>query len=183
VSAPFTPVGETARWRILYDLLVKVGVDGVLTYDDAAEALDGVDKATIQAAMRRAGKELLTQDNHAIEAVKTVGYRVVTAEEHVRLASAHQSRSRKQLALGRAKVTHVDMSALSSEGRALVQLAATALAYQSEVNKRLDLRQRNLEKSLEAMKVQTSRTDDEVSELRERLARIEERFGKGEPAA
>lgn len=176
--SPFEPVGETARWRTIYNHLADTPVDGVLTYEAMGEALDldpVKDRHTIQVAMRRAAKELEAEDNRAVEAVKNVGYRVVQPEEHLRLARYQQRRSSRALARGHSKVVNVDLSNVDPEIRQAFQVVASAFAMQMEFNRRTDVRQKRLEESLEAVREKSSRTDDEVAELRARLERLETR--------
>lgn len=178
--SPFEPVGETARWRVLYQLLKETNIDGVLTYERMGVALDldaDTDRHTIQVAMRRAAKELESVDKHAVEAVPTVGYRVVWPEEHLSLARSQQRRSSKALARGHSKVVNVDLEGVDPEIRNAFQVVAAAFAMQMDFNRRTDVRQKKLEEALEAVHEKSTRTHEEVTELRERLERLERNEG------
>ena len=174
--SPFEPAGETARWRILYDLLSGRTVGDVLNYEVMAEALDLdpiEDRHTIQLAMRRASKELELENKHAVEAVQNVGYRIVEPEEHLRLARGQQRRSSRALARGHSKVVNVDLSNVDPEVRNAFQVVASAFAMQMEFNRRTDVRQKKLEDALDAVREKSTRTNEEVAELRARLDRLE----------
>lgn len=174
--SPFEPTGETARWRLLYALLAETEVDGVVTYDAMANVLelDPVDdRHTMQVAMRRAAIELEKVDKHAVEAVTNVGYRVVEPEEHLRLAKGQQRRSSRALARGQSKVVNVDLSNVDPDVRQAFQVVASAFAMQMEFNRRTDIRQKKLEESLDAVRETSTRTEDEVAELKARLDRLE----------
>jgi len=176
--SPFEPAGETARWRILYAALQERSVDDVITYETMAELLEldpADDKHTIQVAMRRAAIELEKVDKHAVEAVVNVGYRIVEPEEHLRLAKGQQRRSSRALARGQSKVVNVDLSNVDPEVRQAFQVVASAFAMQMEFNRRTDIRQKKLEESLDAVRETSTRTEEEVAELRERLDRLERR--------
>lgn len=176
--SPFQPSGETARWRIIYDLLAEVEVGEVLDYVTMANALElnhTKDRHVIQVAMRRAAAQLERVEKHAVEAVNNVGYRVVQAEEHLRLARKYQAKSSKALALGQSKVINVDLSNVDPEVRQAFAVVASAFAMQVDFNRRTDIRQQRLEESLESMRIQSTRTEEEVSELRARLDRLERR--------
>lgn len=178
--SPFEPAGEIARWRIIYGLLTDRTVGDVLTYDDMAEALDldpADDRHTIQVAMRRAAKELESENKHAVEAVQNVGYRIVEPEEHLRLARGQQKRSSRALVRGHSKVVNVDLSGVDPEIRNAFQVVASAFAMQMEFNRRTDIRQKKLEDSLDAVRERSTRTDEEVAELRARLERLESERG------
>lgn len=176
--SPFEPAGETARWRILYAALQERSVDDVFTYEEMAELLEldpAVDKHTIQVAMRRAAIELEKVDKHAVEAVVNVGYRIVEPEEHLRLAKGQQRRSSRALARGQSKVVNVDLSNVEPEVRQAFQVVAAAFSMQLEFNRRTDIRQKKLEDALDAVRDKSTRTDEEVAELRARLERLEGR--------
>ena len=176
--SPFEPVGETARWRIIYNTLQQRKVDDVLTYEEMAKLLEldaTADKHVIQVAMRRAAIELETVDKHAVEAVVNVGYRIVEPEEHLRLAKYQQRRSSRALVRGQSKVVNVDLSNVDPEVRQAFQVVASAFAMQMEFNRRTDIRQKKLEESLAAVRETSTRTEDEVAELRARLERLERR--------
>ena len=178
--SPFVPVGERARWRVIYDLLIEMQVGDVLTYNKMAMALEldpHADRHTLQVAMRRAADEYLMSHNHAVEAVINKGYRVVEAPEHVHLAQKHQKRSRRALVRGHKTIVHVDMEALDEETRKAFDIVAAALAAQMDFSRRLDIRQRFLEKSLkevqEGQQQAQQRTQEELRAMQERLERLE----------
>jgi chromosome segregation ATPase len=175
--SPFEPAGDRARWRILYELFVARTVGDILTYETMAQALDlhpADDRHTIQVAMRRASRELEEENKHATEAVKNVGYRIVEPEEHLNLARRQQNKSSKALVRGNSKVVNVDLSDVDPEIRKAFQVMASAFAMQMEFNRRTDVRQKKLEESLDSIKQQSNRTDEELNELRARLERLEQ---------
>lgn len=175
--SPFEPKGETARWRLLYQLLSSTPIDGILYYEDMGDVLNldpEEDRHTIQVAMRRAASELEKVEKHAVEAVKNVGYRVVEPEEHLRLARQQQRRSSKALVRGHSKVINVDLSNVDPEVRQAFQVVASAFAMQMDFNRRTDIRQKKLEDALDGVRELSTKTDEEVSELRARLERLEQ---------
>lgn len=176
--SPFEPVGETARWRTLYELLREMSVNDVLTYKTMGEALGlnpRKDRHTMQVAMRRASREFEQIDKHATEAVKNIGYRIVESEEHLMLARGHQRKSSNALVRGQSKVTNVDLADIDDpEVRKAFQVMAQAFAMQMEFNRRTDVRQSKLESALDAVREDSTRTADEVAELRARLERLEQ---------
>lgn len=174
--SPFEPVGETARWRSIYQMLQGTAVDDVLTYEAMAAELDldpVAHRHVMQVAMRRAAKELECVEGHAVDAVTNVGYRVVKPEEHLALARQQQRKSSRALVSGRSKVVNVNLDGVDPEVRKAFQVMAAAFTMQMEFNRRTDVRQKKLEQALEAINQRSSRTDEEVAELRERLDRLE----------
>lgn len=177
----FNPLGDQARWKTVYEILQKTEVNDVLTYEEMGEALGlhpASDRHLIQAAVHRAAKELLEVERHALMAITNVGYRVVTAEEHLLLARGHQRKSHKQLALAQDKVEYVDLSEVDPITRRAFGLVAEALSAQADFNRRMDIRQRNLASKVAEIQQDHSRTkqrtEDEIQILRARLRRLEE---------
>lgn len=177
--SPFAPLGETARWRVLYDIIQDTQVGGVATYSQLAKALDldsKRDRHTIQVAMRRAGRELEEVDKHAIEAVANIGYRVVEVSEHLRLARGQQRRSVLALRRGKSKLENidpVDFSKLPGPMQTLVHNALILVTEQQSFNRRTDIRQKNLEEAMSTVQQKSSATEEQVTELMERLAKLE----------
>lgn len=174
--SPFEPAGERARWRMLYDLLLAKDLDDTLTYEEMAQATDleyPGDKTKIQLAFRRAAKEFETENNHAAESIPNVGYRIVLPSEHLRLARTHERKSGRSLMRGQSKVVHVDLNGMEPEIKRAFEITARAFAVLIDYSRRLDSRQSRVEQALDSMAVRQDRSDDEVAELRLRLARLE----------
>jgi hypothetical protein len=176
--SPFEPLdGSVARWRTVHDHLRTLTVGDVLTYKWLSDRFQVSDRHVLQSVVRRAAKEFEKTDKHALVAVPNVGYRVVRPEEHATLARVHQAKSSRSLVRGHSKVINVDYNDMTPEGRALAEAMASSFSRQMDFNRRFDVRQRNLEKAVEAVTVKTERTDAQVQELEERLARLENRSG------
>lgn len=172
----FTPVGDIALWRLLYTELENTPVGGIVTYERLAQVLNlhpRNDRDKINKAMIRAKREMLTERNHAVEAVKNEGYRIVQPIEHLRLAQAHQQRATKQLQASARTVRHVDFNGMDPATRHAFEVTGQAIGAVLDMNRRLDTRQKRLEESLKAVTRRQDRAESETSELRERLARLE----------
>ena len=174
--SPFNPIGERARWRTLYEIVRQTPTDSEVTYEALAAALaldPEADRHTIQLAMRRASKESEVKDARALEAVPNVGYRVVKSAEHLRLAKNQQKKSHNALVRGQSKVEHVDLAGMEPEIRRAFEVVAQAFAMQAEFMRRTDIRQRKVEAAIAEVQGQSSRSEAEISALKERLARLE----------
>lgn len=172
----FQPIGNRARWRIVYeDLLRPAKVEQVVTYGEfgAALAIDSADRPKIRQAIRRAVRELEEADLRTVDAVPNVGYRIVKPEEHLMLARRQQRRSSRALVRGKSKVVNVDLSGVDPETRHAFEVVARAFTLQMDFNRRFDVRQARLESAVMEMAEKTKRTDDEVAELKARLANLE----------
>lgn len=173
---PFQPAGDKARWRIIYDVLTTKNVGDTVGYDELGEALDldpVEDRHTIQLAMRRASKNSEVEDKRALEAVPNQGYRIVEAEEHLRLARGQQERAGRALGRGQSKVVNVDFNGMDPEVRKAFETVAVAFSMQMDMLRRTDIRQNKLEDVLAEVGRRGERSEEEIAELRERLERIE----------
>lgn len=177
---PFEALGDKSRRALLVDLVADIDEDVVIPYEDIAAAIevDEDDRATCQGAVNAAKRSIEKTHSKALVAVPNVGYRVVRASEHLGLAQSHQSRGRRQLTRAKSKVVHVDMSKLTEGERAAVSLAATSLGLQMDYMRRNDLRSSRLEAAVTTVMETTERSEQEISELRERLSRLERDRGQ-----
>ena len=169
----FQPVGEKSRKDYALEVLREHTAGDVVTYEVLAERVWSEDRRVLQAAVRDAGKDYLRYDEHALEAVPNVGYRVVRPDDHVRLAEKQRKRSVRSLRKGSALVVSVDYNGMSPEARKLAEGMALGFAHLLEANRRMDSRVRSVERATEAVVEKQDRTDSEVAELRARLARLE----------
>lgn len=177
--SPFTPTGDRARWRILYELVKTRDVGDIITYDEMGAAL-GVDPATdrtvIQLAFRRAAREFLVHNMRATDVIPNTGYRIVEATEHLGLAQRQQRRAGRAIAASRSVLDHVDWSRVTDpEARKALELAGVMIARQQDMMARMDIRQRRLEEVVDVVAAHADRTDAEMDDLRARLARLEAR--------
>lgn len=174
--SPFVPIGEQARWRTLYEILQAHDVDDVVTYVEMGKALDldpETDRHSLQMAFRRAAKQYERQDRRAVEAVPNVGYRIVEPAEHLRLARSEQRKSGKALERGQSKIVHVDLNGVEPEVRKAFEVTARAFSVLLDYSRRLDTRQDRLESALDSMATRQERSDNDVADLKARLARLE----------
>lgn len=174
--SPFDPIGDKARWRFLYDLLVKAEIGDTVTYEAMGEALDldpQRDRHALQMAMRRAAKEHLEHDLRSVAPVPNVGYRVVETERKLELAKVHQGRAQRSVRRGRAHVENADLSQVDEATRNLFEAMAWKFAQQDEVIHRLDVRQKRHERQLEAAVSAQQQTADQLTELARRLEKLE----------
>lgn len=116
----FRPKGEIPEWMIVYERLQPLEFGDVITYRELGELLrydDRKERTRIYGPVGRAMREFEKERKRTLEVVRTVGYRVVHAEEHVRLANGHARRARRQVRRGSERVASADRSHLTQEDR------------------------------------------------------------------
>ena len=177
-AAPFTPVGNRARWRVIYDALANLEPGDVLTYGRAAELLDlheDRDRHAIQEAVRRAGTENERVNKRVIEPVRNIGYRVIRAAEHAGIAKRFQRKSVVAIRAGASKVVNVRLDELDQPQRNAVAAMAALFARQEAAIAAIDVRQKNVEDVVAVTTRKVDRNEAEVAELRARLEALEQR--------
>lgn len=179
--SPFKPAGDEARWKVLYRLLTGTATGDVLTYTRIADEL-GLDpvrhRSAMSSAMQRASAEHLELDKRAVEVVRNEGYRVVTAQEHMRLAKLHNKRAGAQLDLAYSHVVNVDLASMDQEVRKGFEVMARGFLEQMEINRRLESKQRRTDAALAMVTQRSDQTEEEIAVLRDRLASLESRIAE-----
>lgn len=174
--SPFIPAGDRARWRMIYDLLTEAAVGDTVTYEAMGGVLGldpGKQRHQIQMAVRRAGREYLTVNLRALAPVPNVGYRVVETSRQLELAGQHQVKARRSIGRGREQVTYVDVSGLDEATRQMFETMAWKFQQQDEAIRRLDVRQRRMQRQVEAAASAQEHTQEELAGLRARLEKLE----------
>lgn len=165
MTEAFRPIGERARWRMIYDLFKGAKIDTTITYEQMAKLLDldaGQDRHALQMAARRAGLELERIDRRAVDAVRGVGYRVVQPTEILGLGTRRNRKAGKQIERGAITTAAVDLNEVDQPTRQALETLARGFAVQAEVNRRVLAKQR--------------RQDDLINMLMERVERVERKL-------
>ena len=96
MSARFAPKGEKPEWLMVYEqLLASADFGDVITYAMLEETL-GRQFAPNRGPLYRARDYLGDARKRWLEAVPNIGYRIVDADEHVRVAAGHKLKGRRQ---------------------------------------------------------------------------------------
>ena len=71
------------------------------------------------------------------------------------------------------KVVHVDFNGMEPDTRKAFEVVAQAFSMQLEMMRRLDIRQKRVEQSVQQIQQQNQRSAEEIAQLRARLDRLE----------
>lgn len=136
----FSPKGDKAQWRLVYDRLVSLNIGEILTYDEICSLLgkDHIDQC--RGAVARAHQELLRKKLRAIAPVTNVGYRIVNPTEHEGIARGHHRKSRRSMGRGVELVAFADRSGMTDAERTHFDRVETVLTRQADMIRRIDLR-------------------------------------------
>lgn len=162
--------GDRAQWQVLYEYLTAMNVGDVVKYDELAGLLPDSPKDSVRSAFYRAMQECETEIKRTFCNVREVGYRMVDANEHERLARGHHGRAKRQLRKSKRKAASADRSRLTREERSRIDAVELNLSRQIEMTNRLTARVAKVEEDLKAARREQN-TD--AAELNERLERVE----------
>jgi hypothetical protein len=159
MSEMFKPIGERARWRVIYELMRAADTGVTITYEDMATplGLDPVkDRHALQMAARKADLELQKVDKRAATAVRGTGYRIVQPDEILGLGERRNRKAGRQVVLGSLVSQAVDLNAVEPATRKALETLARGFAVQAEINRRVQHKQ---EKQDELINMLMTRVD------------------------
>ena len=107
----FTPKAGVAQWRMIYDHLVTIDFDAVVTNVELAEVVG----LNFRGPLQRATRELERHNRRTLLSVRGVGYRVAQANEHAGIGKTREGRARRQVKRGRETVVNTDLARLTAE--------------------------------------------------------------------
>lgn len=164
----FEVKGSESQWRTVYKRLAGMKVGDTITHDELAALLPDAAEGSIKGAFYRAVTECETELSRTFASVRGIGYRMVEAREHERLAQDHHRRARRQLKKSKRKASSADRSQLSREERARIDAIELNVSRQMEMTKRLEAKHEALD----------TRVKDESRERKADHAILAERVDK-----
>src|SRR5205814_10234506 len=147
---PGQPIGEKARWRILFEAMKDMKPGHIILYEVMGEVLglDHVDpsqKSAIGVAARKAVEELRRTERRVFKIVRGHGYQCAQPSEVLSLVQQHQERAITEARAGAEKTAAVDVSRLDPTTRRLFEATAISLSRQQDLMGQLDVRQQKLQ--------------------------------------
>lgn len=160
--------GDRAQWRTMYDRLSSMTIGDVITDKELAGLLPEAPEGSIRSAFYRAMRECEDEMRRTFARVRSVGYKMVEATEHERLARNHHKRARRQLRTAERKVHSADRSRLTQADRQRFDALEMNLAGQREMLAKLNAKVRRETQERKADTAQLSERVDRLTELLER---------------
>jgi hypothetical protein len=176
---PFEPVGSASRAELVYPVLERTPIGSVASYQALADALQLHplrDRPAVAVATRDAGRRLLVEQQRAIEVQRNLGYRIVQADEHLRLAKARNSRARTQLRRGLSVLQNTDFNELTPEMRAGIEAMTLIMSRQEQINREQDRRNKQVQAAIMGVAQKTDLTAGQVEDVLARIAELEARM-------
>lgn len=173
----FDVLGDRPQWKTIYDHLAGMNPGDVVSDEELCALLPDAPIASVRSAFTRAVRETESELKRSFCRVRTVGYKMVEAAEHERLARGHHKRAKRQLKSAKRKASSADRSRLTREERAKIDAIELNLSRQIEMTARLESRVTRVETELKAARRQQSTDSAELADRVDRLAALLERHG------
>lgn len=173
---PFEPVGEEARWKVIYEILREAPEDEIVPYERLLDALglDPEQRAVVHLATRRAVKELQEKDRRTVATVRGKGYRVATPEEHMPLGMSHHAKAGRALVRARNTVNSTDLNRIEDPAaRHAVEQVVLALANEIEVNRRMRQKVDQHDWDILTLAANQAHTNQAIDLIRDHQQRLE----------
>jgi len=164
----FQVKGDRPQWQTVYERLASMRIGDTITYAEMAALLPDAAGGSIRGAFNRAVRQMEDERKRSFTNVRSVGYKMVDANEHEGLARRHHKKAKRQLATARRKAHSADRSLLSREERSRLDAVELNLARQQEMTSRLDARVKTESRERKAADAELSERVDRLTELLER---------------
>lgn len=178
----FEVKGDRPQWQVIYDYLSTMAVGDVVKDEELAALLPDAAEGSVGTAYRRAVRQVEDDLKRTFTRVRTVGYRMVDANEHEGLARGHHKRAKRQLKTAKRKAVSADRSRLTREERARLDAVELNLSRQIEMTNRLTARVDKVENDLKAARRELRVDSAHLADRVDQLAALLERHGINETA-
>jgi hypothetical protein len=146
-------------WRVVFDRVADVEYWAEVTHDELLAELETEDRGRLYRAVGRANRELWKTREKSLAVVRGKGYRVLHPSEHERLAEGYKQQARKRMGNSVAVMQATNLSELSSQEREWAVRVTAGLMTLARV--------------MDEHAAKLARHDELLSELREKVERIE----------
>lgn len=164
----FEPNTGKAQWEIVTEVLETKDIGDIVTYEELLEALGPKFPPSALSAVAWVAIRKFRDNKRTFENVRNVGYRMVEATEHSRLARKQQMRSRRRLADAVSITASADLSKLDpDQRRALQQQELHLRKLLDGVSRRVD----RVEQRVSVVEKEQLSTDDKIDNLKDLLRR------------
>lgn len=173
----FETKADRPQWAIIYDRLASMQIGETIKYDELTGLLPDATIETIRGAFYTAVRHIEDDMQRTFDNVRTVGYRMVDAPEHERLARSQHKKAKRRLKSAFRKARSADRSRLDPDQRRRLDAIEDHLGRQQDMIRRLDARVTAVETEVKSTKRQQKQDAAAVSERLDKLAALLERHG------
>lgn len=165
----FSPRGHEAQWRTIYRHLQTMQVGDTVSYRDIRNLVPAAANSSLVPAFHRAVKEMETVHSRSFANVRGIGYRMVQAREHEKLARSQQRGAVRRLTAATRKASSADRSQLTSEERRRLDSMQHHLTMVADAVKRIGRRVDQTEHRVATAEKDVLLTGDRIDRLEDML--------------
>lgn len=149
----------------------------IVTYEQIAEQFPGADfdRDRDRAAILKVRDRLLTEQQRAIVAVRGVGYKVITAAEHYRLAQDHRLSARRKTHRSLLVASNYRRDEVTPDVAEKLDRMASRMA---DLERRLTRQERKTDELQRQVQSTTRRQSESEANIEERMTRLERLMSK-----
>lgn len=167
----FEVKGDRPQWQTVYERLSEMDIGEVIKDLDLLALLPDAPELSVRSAFWRAVREMEDEHKRSFTRVRLVGYRMVRAVEHERLARDQHRRAKRRIGAAIRKAHSADRKLLNTDERKRIDAIEDHLGRQQGMIRRLDAR-------LDKTDARVARTEKESVELTDRVDRLTELLGR-----
>ena len=121
-----TTLQRFPEWKTMYDKYKNLDYGEQVSYSDLNRCLvSGSIQEKKRFVFERFKKQMLWEENKALENIQNVGYRVVNPNEHVRLTNREMKRAERRARMACDIILHTDLDRLTEKEKMIAIAAAT----------------------------------------------------------
>ena len=169
----FNPIGDQPQWQVIYERLSTMEIGDVIKDTELAELLPLAAEGSYRSAFHRAVRQVEDDKRRTFARVRSVGYRMVEAIEHISLAKGQHRKAKRSLGRAQRKLHSADRTLLSREDRQRVDALEEHVVRQQEMIRRLSAAQEKTEARVSVTEKETAAVNDRI----DRLTALLERHG------
>lgn len=168
----FQSAYEQPQWRVVYDRLVIMEIDDVVSYEELQTLCPDMEFSAVRALFFQAKRHVLRDRQRAFENVRNVGYRMVHPRDQGRLATRHERKARRQATKALDLVTEVEYTMLSQAERRQISDLEKHYRDLKRFMKQLSQKHDRLEQRVSVTEKDQGLVVDRTEELAAQVAKI-----------
>ncbi len=161
----FTPKGEKALWKLIYDYVAPLSLGDIVKYDDLSEVIDQ-DITKNRSVVYTANKHLLRDQKRLLLVERGVGYKIVDGMDIMYHAENRQDMAKKQVSLANFETKNINTIKLTPDEKSKLQ---SFMSFNANIRAAFVQKLDRIEKANQVSQIAQQFTENEIEGLKELL--------------
>jgi len=161
----FTPKGEKSMWRILYNAVVMMPVNKVISFQEL-EDIVGFDLRKNRTAIYKARVKLAKNNKRYLVSEHNEGYRIVEGTDILNHAESRHEKANTQIKLANFEASNLDTSKMSPDEK---QRLSSFLAWNGSIIQVLSQGIKNVSKANQVASIATNYAEEQLDSIQKTL--------------